>query len=104
MRPEHGSPMFGADEFLALPEDVREELRSDLARLQANLPEGEIAALEPIGLGATSGGLLVVRTARAAYQLMDDGSTMRAVRSEDGFELTRFRDGQVISNPPKSPS
>jgi hypothetical protein len=91
--------MFKADEFLSLPEDVREELRADLVRLQANLPEGEITPGEPIGIGATSGGLLVVRTIRAAYQLMEDGSTMRAVRSDEGFELTRFRDGQVVSSP-----
>ena len=85
--------------FDALPDSVKEEIRADFARLKANLPEGELPDDEQVGIGATSAGLLIVKTETAAYQLMADGSTLRArpVRGAgaNSMELVQFLDGEV---------
>ncbi len=83
--------------FDALPDSVKEEIRADFARLKANLPAGELPDDEQAGIGATSAGLLIVKTETAAYQLMADGSTLRA-RPERGagMELVQFLEGEVV--------
>lgn len=95
----HGEPLTDAAAFEALPEEAKDEVRADVARLRANLPPGEIMNDEPIGIGATSAGLLVIKTAHAAYQLMEDGSTVKVSRGPDGMKITTYRHGQVVENP-----
>lgn len=97
----HGEPLTEAGTFEALPDNVKEDIRADLALLQMNLPVGEIMTDEPIGLGVTSGGLLVIKTAHAAYQLTDDGSTVKVNRGPDGLLIRTYRDGELIDNPPE---
>lgn len=92
----HGTPLMDAAAFDALPDNVKEEIRADFARLKANLPDGELPDDEQAGIGATSAGLLIVKTETAAYQLMEDGSTMRARPGPDGMELLQFFGGEVV--------
>jgi hypothetical protein len=94
----HGEPLKDAAAFEALPEEVREEIRADVALLRSNLPPGELSEADPVGIGVTSGGLLIVKTAHAAYQLMEDGSTVRATGGPAGMELVTFRNGLVVDN------
>lgn len=96
----HGEPLSDAAAFEALPEEAKEQIRLDVARLRANLPPGEIMNDEPVGIGATSGGLLVVKTAHAAYQLLEDGSTMKVSRGPDGMKIETYRFGELVDNPP----
>ena len=92
----HGTPLSDAAAFDALPADVQDQIRADFATLRGNLPLGELQDDEPVGIGATSGGMLVLKTAAGVYQLMEDGSTLRARPGTEGLELTRFKDGTVI--------
>jgi hypothetical protein len=94
----HGEPLKDAVAFDALPEDVKDEIRADVALLRSNLPPGELSEADPVGIGVTSGGLLIVKTAHAAYQLMEDGSTVRATGGPAGMELVTFRNGMVVDN------
>ncbi|MEX2551516.1 MAG: hypothetical protein WD627_00745 [Actinomycetota bacterium] len=94
----HGEPLKNAAAFEALPEDIQEEIRSDVALLRSNLPPGELSEADPVGIGVTSGGLLIVKTAHAAYQLMEDGSTLKATGGPAGMELITFRDGMVVDS------
>lgn len=75
------------------------QIRLDVARLRANLPPGEIMNDEPVGIGATSAGLLVIKTAHAAYQLLTDGSTVKVSRGPDGMKIRTYRFGEVVENP-----
>lgn len=93
---EHGEPLKDATAFEALPDEVREEIRTDVARLRSNLPPGELSDDDPVGIGVTSGGLLVIRAAHAAYQLMEDGSTVKATAGPGGLQLVTYRDGEVV--------
>ena len=95
----HGDPLTDAAVFEALPEEAREEIRADVARLRSNLPPGEIMNDEPIGIGATSAGHLVIKTAHAAYQLMEDGSTVKVSRGPDGMKIRTYRHGELVENP-----
>lgn len=92
----HGTPLTDAAAFDALPAEVQDQIRGDFATLRSNLPPGELRDDEAIGIGATSGGMLVVKTAAGAYQLMEDGSTIRARPGAEGLEMVRFKDGRVI--------
>jgi hypothetical protein len=100
----HGTPLTDAAAFDALPEEVRDQIRADFALLRANLPPGELQDDEPVGIGATSAGMLILKTGAGAYQLMEDGSTLRARPGAEGMELVRFKDGsvieQVVQRPP----
>jgi hypothetical protein len=96
----HGDPLTDAEAFEALPEDIKAEIRADVALLRANLPPGEIMNDEPVGLGATSAGLLVIKTAHAAYQLTKDGSTVKVSPGPDGMKIRTYRHGELIENPP----
>jgi len=96
MAESHGTPLMDSAAFEALPDEVKEEIQADFVRLKANLPEGELPDDKPAGIGATSAGLLIVKTETAAYQLMEDGSTMRARPGPDGMELLQFKDGEVL--------
>ncbi len=96
MSDPHGTPITDAAAFDALPADVQDQIRADFATLRGNLPPGELQDDEPVGIGATSGGMLVLKTAEGAYQLMEDGSTLRARPGTEGLELVRFKDGSVI--------
>ncbi|HVL52498.1 MAG TPA: hypothetical protein VM754_13480, partial [Actinomycetota bacterium] len=84
----------------ALPEEAKEQIRADVAVLRSNLPPGEIMNDEPVGIGATSAGLLVIKTAHAAYQLLKDGSTMKVSRGPDGMVVRTYRFGELVDNPP----
>lgn len=95
----HGEPLSDAGAFDALPQEVQDEIRIDVARLRANLPVGEIMNDEPVGIGATSDGLLVIKTAHAAYQLMRNGSTVKVSGSPDGTKVRTYLNGEVIDNP-----
>lgn len=79
--------------FDGLPDEVKEEIRADFAELKANLPDGELSDDEQVGIGATTAGLLIVKTETAAYQLMADGSTLRA---KPGGKLVQFFGGEVV--------
>jgi hypothetical protein len=92
----HGTPLSDAAAFDALPEEVQDQIRADFATLRSNLPHGELRDDEAIGIGATSAGMLVLKTAAGAYQLMEDGTTLRARPGAEGLELVRFKDGRVI--------
>ncbi len=92
----HGTPLTDAADFDALPNEVQDQIRADFATLRANLPPGELRDDEPVGIGATSGGMLVLKTAAGAYQLMEDGSTVRARSGAEGLEVVRFKQGSVI--------
>jgi hypothetical protein len=92
----HGTPLTDTAGFDALPAEAQDEIRADFAKLRSNLPPGELLDDEPVGIGATSGGLLVLKTASGAYQLMEDGSTIRARSGPEGMEMVRFKDGRVI--------
>ena len=94
----HGTPLSDARAFESLPEDVQEEIRADFARLSSNLPAGELNEDDPVGIGSTSAGLLVIKTPRGAYQLMEDGSTVRIRGIGGRREMVRFRDGEVIKS------
>lgn len=96
----HGEPLTDASAFEALPEEAKQEIRMDVARLRANLPPGEIMNDEPVGIGATSAGLLVIKTAHAAYQLMKDGSTVKVSRGPSGMVIRTYRLGEVVENSP----
>jgi len=96
----HGEPLSDADAFEALPEEAKEQIRADVAVLRSNLPPGEIMNDEPVGIGATSAGLLVIKTAHAAYQLLRDGSTMKVSRGPDGMVIHTYRFGELVDNPP----
>lgn len=96
MSDPHGTPLTDSAAFDALPADVQDQIRADFATLRGNLPPGELQDDEPVGIGATSGGMLVLKTAAGAYQLMEDGSTLRARPGAEGLELVRFKDGSVI--------
>ena len=96
----HGEPLTDASAFEALPEEAKQQIRMDVARLRANLPPGEIMNDEPVGIGATSAGLLVIKTAHAAYQLMTDGSTVKVSRGPSGMVIRTYRFGEVVDNPP----
>ena len=95
----HGDPLTDAAAFEALPEEVKAEIRADVALLRANLPPGEIMNDEPVGIGATSAGLLVIKTAHAAYQLMEDGSTVKVSRGPDGMKIRTYLHGELVDNP-----
>lgn len=95
----HGEPLKDEAAFEALPEDIKEEIRADVALLRSNLPPGELPDDQPVGLGATSGGFLVVRAGHAAYQLTADGATIKVSGSPKGLILTTYRDGRVIEGP-----
>ncbi len=95
----HGQPLTDAEAFEALPEEAKDEIRVDLARLQANLPIGEIMHDEPVGIGATSTGLLVIKTAHAAYQLIEDGSTVKVSGGPNGVVVKTYRTGELVDNP-----
>lgn len=95
----HGEPLSDAEAFEALPEEVKNEIRADVAVLRSNLPPGEIMNDEPVGIGATSAGHLVVKTAHAAYQLMADGSTVKVSRGPDGMKIQTYRYGELVDNP-----
>ncbi|HEX2053121.1 MAG TPA: hypothetical protein VHJ78_05255 [Actinomycetota bacterium] len=99
----HGEPLTDAAAFEALPEEAKEEIRADVARIKSNLPPGEIMNDEPVGIGATSAGLLVIKTAHAAYQLMEDGSTVKVSRGPSGMVIKTFVDGRLVENPPDLP-
>jgi hypothetical protein len=92
----HGEPLKDSAAFDALPEDVKDEIRADVARLRSNLPPGELSDDDPVGIGVTSGGLLVLKAAHAAYQLMEDGSTVKATGGPGGLELLTYRDGELV--------
>ncbi|MDQ4148821.1 MAG: hypothetical protein M3164_02320, partial [Actinomycetota bacterium] len=92
----HGTPLSDAAAFDSLPPEVQEEIRNDFARLRANLPTDELKEDEPVGIGATSAGLLVIKTPRGAYQLMEDGSTLRVRGIRGRREIVRFRRGQIV--------
>lgn len=96
----HGEPLTDAEAFEALPEEAKVEIRVDIARLRANLPIGEIMNDEPVGIGVTSAGLLVVKTAHAAYQLTKDGSTVKVSGGPKGTVVRTFQNGELIDNPP----
>lgn len=96
----HGSPLRDAAAFDALPEDVKDDIRADVALLRSNLPPGEISEDEPVGIGATSSGHLVIKTAHAAYQLMEDGSTVKAFAGEGGLRLVTYRGGKPVAGSP----
>jgi hypothetical protein len=51
---------------------------------------------DPVGIGVTSGGLLVIKAAHAAYQLMEDGSTVKATAGPKGLQLVTYRNGEVV--------
>lgn len=102
MQDGHGDPLRDAAAYDALPDEAKQELLSDVARLQANLPQGEIMPDEPIGIGATSRGFLVIKTAHAAYQLLADGSTVKVTRGPDGMLIRTYRDRELVDNPPDS--
>ena len=92
----HGEPLKDAAAFEALPDDVKDEIRADVAFLKSNLPPGELNDDDPVGIGVTSGGLLVLKAAHAAYQLMEDGSTVKAVGGPDGLQLITYRQGRIV--------
>jgi hypothetical protein len=94
----HGEPLKDAAAFEALPEEVQEEIRADVALLRSNLPPGELSEADPVGIGVTSGGLLIVKTAHAAYQLMEDGSTVKATGGPAGMELITYRNGILVDH------
>lgn len=95
----HGTPLSDAAAFESLPPDVQDEIRADFAKLRANLPLGELTDDEPVGIGATSGGLLVIKTSAGAYQLMEDGSTVRVRGMPGGSrEMVRFLNGEIIES------
>ncbi len=96
----HGEPLSDAEAFEALPEEAKEQIRADVALLRSNLPPGEIMNDEPVGIGATSAGLLVVKTAHAAYQLLEDGSTVKVSRGPDGMIIRTYRYGELVETPP----
>jgi hypothetical protein len=96
----HGEPLTDAEVFDALPQEAQDEIRADVARLRANLPIGEIMNDEPVGIGATSAGLLVVKTAHAAYQLMEDGSTVKVSGGPNGMVVRTYLNGDEVANPP----
>lgn len=96
----HGEPMKDASAFDALPDEIRQQIGADVALLRSNLPPGELTDDDPVGIGATSSGLLVLRTAHAAYQLMSDGSTVKASGRPGGVVLVTYRNGVVIDNAP----
>lgn len=96
----HGDPLKDAAAFEALPEDIKDEIRSDVALLRSNLPPEELSDEDPVGIGVTSGGLLVLRAAHAAYQLMEDGSTMKAYGGAAGMQMITYRNGMVVDNQP----
>ncbi|HEX2149247.1 MAG TPA: hypothetical protein VHI31_03610 [Actinomycetota bacterium] len=96
----HGEPLTDAQVFEELPEEAKDEIRADVARLRANLPIGEIMNDEPVGIGATSAGLLVVKTAHAAYQLMEDGSTVKVSGGPNGMIVRTYLNGDLVENPP----
>ena len=93
----HGTPLTSDIDFDLLPDEIQEEIRADFAALKANLPPSELPEHEEAGIGATSSGYLVVKTKIAAYQLMEDGSTMRARPTDEGLEMVHFKDGEAIS-------
>lgn len=88
--------MKDAAAFDVLPEEVKDEIRADVARLRSNLPPGELSEDDPVGLGVTSEGLLVLKAAHAAYQLLEDGSTLKATGGPAGLELITYLDGEVV--------
>ncbi|MGQ0678167.1 MAG: hypothetical protein ACT4OM_00660 [Actinomycetota bacterium] len=96
MTQAHGEPLKDASAFDRLPADIQEEIRADVALLRSNLPPGELGQDDPVGIGVTSGGLLVLKSAHAAYQLMEDGSTVKAAGGSAGMRLVTFRDGHVV--------
>jgi hypothetical protein len=53
---------------------------------------------DPVGIGVTSGGRLVIKAAHAAYQLMEDGSTVKATAGPSGLQLVTYRDGEVVED------
>lgn len=97
----HGEPLTDAEAFEALPDEAKDEIRADVARLRANLPIGEIMNDEPVGIGATSTGLLVVKTAHAAYQLTKAGSTVKVSGGPNGNVVHTYLNGDLIDNPPE---
>lgn len=99
MEQGHGSPLRDAAAFDALPDDAKEEIRADVARLRSNLPPGELSEDEPVGIGVTSSGHLVIKTAHAAYQLMEDGSTVKALGCRGKVRLLTYCDGNLVADP-----
>lgn len=95
----HGDALKDEAAFEALPEDVKDEVRADVSLLRSNLPPGELPDDQPVGIGATSGGYLVVRAGHAAYQLTADGATIKASGSANGVVLTTYKDGEIIEGP-----
>lgn len=94
----HGDPLKDAAAFEALPEDIKQQIRTDVALLRSNLPPGELTDADPVGIGVTSGGLLVLRAAHAAYQLMEDGSTVKAYGGTAGIQMITYRNGIVVDS------
>lgn len=89
----HGEPLKNSAAFEALDKDIQQEISADVALLRSNLPPGELSEADPVGIGVTSGGLLVLRAAHAAYQLMEDGSTLKAFGGPGGMQMITFRNG-----------
>lgn len=98
----HGDPIKDEAAFEALPEDVKDEIRADVSLLRSNLPPGELPEEQPVGIGATSEGFLVVRAGHAAYQLTADGATIKVSGSAEGLLLTTYKDGRVVEGPRKA--
>lgn len=98
----HGDPLKDEAAFEALPEDVKDEIRADVSLLRSNLPPGELPDDQPVGIGTTAGGFLVVRAGHAAYQLTADGATIKAAGGPQGVMLTTYRQGEVVEGPKKA--